>query len=132
LRRRITLHLSDQERTLVVAVFPQFLDVIKDRGASFLDLQVLHGILRPLKESYEMDEVLEALSTCVTNLLETVVPDPMTLEEASDIYDLNSATLRRACGAGKLPAEKRGKTWLVKSSDLEQYLARTRRARRSR
>ncbi len=126
------LHLSDRERTLLVGVFSHFLDVIEHQGAGFIDLQVLLGMLRPLKESHEMDEVLEALLARMTNLSGTVEPDPMTLEEASDIYGLNSATLRRACGAGKFPAEKRGKTWLVKSSDLEQYLARTRRTRRSR
>ena len=131
MKQRVTLHLSNRERTLLIGILPKFLDMIEDRGIDFIDLQVLLGILRPFKESYEMDEVLVALLTRVMNLLEIVVPDPMTLEEASNIYNLNSATLRRACGSGKLSAEKRGKTWLVKNSDLEQYLAKTRKARRS-
>lgn len=125
--------LSDQERSLLLGVFPQFLDALEDQGAGSAELQALVGMLRSIQRSDETDEILEDLLLRVVGLLETVIPDPLTLEEASDIYDVKADTLRRACWQGKLPAKKRGKTWFVGNADLEQYLAtiKKKRTRRS-
>ena len=125
--------LSDQERLLLVGVFPQFLATIEQHGAGFTELQVLLGLLKSSLEADETNLVLEVLLARVTDLLEAVVPDQLTLEEAADIYNVNAATLRRACWSGKVQGEKLGGTWLVRSTDLEQYLAKTKkRTRRSR
>ncbi len=121
--------LSDQERSLLIGVFPQFLDAIGQRGAGSAELQALLGILRSLQASDGTEEILEELLLRTTSLLETVMSDPLTLEEASDIYSVKAATLRRACWSGKLPAKMRGKTWFVNSSDLEQYLATSKKKR---
>jgi excisionase family DNA binding protein len=128
-KRRVKLLLSDQERLLLVDDFPRFLATIERQGAGFAELQVLLGILQSLRESGGTHEVFETLLARVMVLLKIVVPDQLTLEEAANIYSVNSTTLRRACWTGKLPGEKQGKVWLVKSSDVEQYLARTRRRR---
>jgi len=95
--------------------------------------QTPSGILRSLQASDGNDEILEELLLRTTSFLETVTPDPLTLEEASDIYGVKAATLRRACWSGKLPAKMRGKTWFMNSLDLERYLAASKKksARRS-
>lgn len=121
--------LSEQERSLLMGVFPQFLETIGQQGAGFAELQALLGILRPLQAFNGTDEVLEELLLRVTSLLATVMPDPLTLEEASDIYGVKADTLRRACWSGKLPAKMRGKTWFVNSADLEQHLASSKKKR---
>ena len=123
--------LSDQERSLLVGVFPQFLDALGHQGAGSAELQILLGILQSRTGPNGTDETFEELQARVTSLLGTVMPDPLTLEEASDIYGVKAATLRRACWSGKLPAKMRGKTWFVNSSDLERYLA-TRKKKRTR
>lgn len=123
------ISLSDQERSLLMGMFPQFVDAIAQRGADSTELQTLVGLLRSLQASDGTDEVLEALLLRATNLLETIVPDPLTLEEASDIYNVKADTLRRACWLRKLPAKRRGKTWFVRSADLEQYLATHKKSR---
>lgn len=129
LRKRVVILLSDKEHTLLMSTFLQFLDSIGRRGANFAELQILLGILRLQKDSDKADELLEGLLGRVIGLLETVMPDPLTLEEASDIYGVKAATLRRACWSGKLPAIMRGKTWFVSSSDLEQYFATSKKKR---
>src|ERR1700730_12570068 len=129
LRKRVIIPLSDQERSLLIGMFPQFLDAIGQRGAGSAELQVLLGILRSLQASDGTEEILEELLLRATTLLETVMSDPLTLEEASDIYSVKAATLRRACWSGKLPAKMRSKTWFVNSSDLEQYLATSKKKR---
>lgn len=122
--------LSDQERSLLMDVFPQFLRTIEQHGAGFTEMQVLLGLLKASQEAAGTNPVLEVLLARVIGLLEAVVPDQLTLEEAADIYDVNAATLRRACWSGKLQGEKLGGTWLVRSADLEPYLARTKRRTR--
>jgi len=125
--------LSHQESSFLAGTFPQFLDVIGYRGAGSAELQALLAILRSLQVSDGTDEILDELLLRATSLLETAIPDPLTLEEASDIYSVKAATLRRACWSGKLPAKMRSKAWFVYSADLEQYLAtsKQKRTRRS-
>jgi excisionase family DNA binding protein len=125
--------LSDQERSLLVDEFSRSLTTIEQHGADFAELQVLLGLLKLSEEAEGTNPVLELLLVRVKGLLEAVVPNQLTLEEAAGIYNANADTLRRACWSGKLPGEKLGGTWLVRTTDLEQYLARTkRRTRRSR
>jgi len=119
--------LSDQERSLLVNLFPPFLEMIERQGADFTELQVLLGLLKSSKEDDGADVVQDALLARVTSLLEAVVPDQLTLEEAEAIYNVSHDTLRRACWSGKLPGEKLGGTWLVRTADLEQHLAKTKR-----
>ncbi len=126
LNKRVMILLSDQERMLLVNLFPQFLEMIERQGASSPDLQVLLGLLKVSRESDKTKALIEALLTRITGILEAVVPDQLTLEEAEHIYGVRAATLRRACWSKKLPGEKVGGTWLVRSDDLEQYLAGTR------
>ena len=121
--------LSDQERSLLMGVFPQFLDALERQGAGSAELQALLGILQTLHASDGTNELLEELLLRATSFLETVMPDPLTLEEASDFYGVKADTLRRACWSGKLPAKMRGKAWFVNSADLEQYLATSKRKR---
>jgi excisionase family DNA binding protein len=46
----------------------------------------------------------------------------MTLTEMAQSLGLKDATpLRRLCEAGKLRAEKKGKTWLVSLAEVERY-----------
>jgi hypothetical protein len=116
LRKRVMLLLSDQERLLLVDAFPQFLATIEQHGAGFTELQVLLGLLKSSREANKTTPALEVLLARVTGLLEAVVPDQLTLEEAADIYNVNAATLRRACWSGKLQGEKHGGTWLVRST----------------
>src|SRR6266700_1478174 len=108
LKKRIKPFLSDQERMLLTNAFPQFLEAIERRGAGFTELQALLGILGSLKESDRINEALEELLARMMSLLTRVVPDRLTLEEASEIYGVNAATLRRACWKEKLAGEKHG------------------------
>lgn len=121
--------LSNQERSLLMGVFPQFLDALERQGAGSRELQALLEILQTLQASDGTDDILEKLLLRATNLLETVMPDPLTLEEASDFYGVKADTLRRACWSGKLPAKMRGKTWFVNNADIEHYLATSKRKR---
>src|SRR5690349_17179102 len=100
LRNLIPIQLSEQERYLLICAFPLFLNKIEYQGARFVELQALLKILQVQKESSGTDEILDGLLLRVTDLLEMSIPDPLTLEEASDIYHVNAATLRRACWAG--------------------------------
>jgi excisionase family DNA binding protein len=135
LSKRVPMILSEQERLLLAKAFPSFLEAIERQGADFAEVQALLSILqkRPAAKGDEAGAVLEALQARITGLLDSVAPDPLTLEEASDLYKVNAATLRRACWAGKLPATMRGKSWFVRQADLERYLATSqkRRTRRS-
>jgi len=125
--------LSEQEHSLLEHAFLPFLEATERQGASFAEMQALLLVLQKLQEFHGEDEVLETLLARVTNLLDSVMPDPLTLEEAATVYHVNAATLRRACWAGKLPAKQRGKSWFVNSSDLEHYFAanQNKRTRRS-
>lgn len=45
----------------------------------------------------------------------------MTLREAADQLGVLPATLRQQIAHGKLRAEKRGRDWWVKPSEVERY-----------
>ena len=49
----------------------------------------------------------------------------MTLSEAAEVYEIQHATLRRACLEGRLPGQKSGATWLINTSDtaVKHWLA---------
>jgi excisionase family DNA binding protein len=55
------------------------------------------------------------------------MPGYLTLTKLSDRLGVNTSTLRRWCKTGKLPAEKYGKTWLVKESEIPADLKRDKR-----
>jgi excisionase family DNA binding protein len=57
------------------------------------------------------------------------MPGYITLTELAERLGMNTSTLRRWCKAGKLNAEKYGKTWLVKESDIPADLKRDKRGR---
>jgi excisionase family DNA binding protein len=51
----------------------------------------------------------------------------LTLTEAAELIGLDSSGLRRAILAGKLPATKFGKTWIVSREDVERWNAEQRK-----
>lgn len=122
LQKRVKALLSDLERSNLTHAFQIFLDRIGQQGANSAELKALLTVLQTAVERDEADVTLEKLLAQITPLLETVIPNWLTLAEAEHLYGVKADTLRRACWIGKLPGKKRGKTWFVKASDLERYL----------
>ncbi len=120
---RSELAISAQERGWLEDLFARFLDRVETTGANSAELEALRAILRTGSGDSEASARLETLSKQIASLLDTVAPERMTLAEASRVLGVNAGTLRRACWSGKLPGEKRGKTWFVHISDLERYLS---------
>lgn len=121
---RSKLTISVQERGWLEDLFAQFLDRVETKGVNSAELHALYTILRTRSEEKEAEIRLGALVEQVVSQLRTVVPERLTLAEASRVLGVNADTLRRACWSGKLSGEKRGKTWFVHISDLEQYVSR--------
>ncbi|HEY9401840.1 MAG TPA: helix-turn-helix domain-containing protein, partial [Pyrinomonadaceae bacterium] len=100
-------------------VFSQFLLLISRQGA---DASELKALLRILQAVVKNGQEGAALLARIKGLCGDVVPEQLTLAEAARLYSVKADTLRRACWAGILPGRKRGKTWFVKVSDLENYI----------
>ena len=116
---------SAEELSLLSNAFSAYFAIIKQQGAVSNDLKIIRDIL--LKTGTDRDNEYFAILLAKLDLLlneENLAPDLLTLSEAAHFYNVNSATLRRACWTHELPGEKRGKAWIVSSSDLERYLAK--------
>lgn len=60
----------------------------------------------------------------------TVPVDYLTLVEMAEELGVKSTTaLRRLCEAGVLRAEKKGKTWLIHTAEVERYKRERKRGR---
>ena len=59
LKKHVLISLSGQERSLLIGMFPQFLDVIGKRGVGSAELQSLLEMLRSLQASDGIGEILE-------------------------------------------------------------------------
>lgn len=56
-----------------------------------------------------------------------MIPQLLTLAQAAKLVDRNAASLRQAILRGSLPAQKLGRDWFVKESDLKRYIKQARR-----
>lgn len=123
-RTEVKIEFTEQERTALAGLFEAYLAHL-GRKATAADLQSLRRIVEMgtrEKPSQELRDFSERLLT----LSEEVVPSPLTLSEAAQLYGVEAATLRRACWRQALPGQKRGKTWFVREDDLEVYLNKAR------
>ena len=53
-----------------------------------------------------------------------MTPRLLTLAEAAKLVNRQAASLRQAVLRGSLPAQKLGRDWFVKESDLKKYMHR--------
>jgi excisionase family DNA binding protein len=76
--------------------------------------------------------VREEMRGAVRELLEEIRPgqpaDYLTAEEAAAIARTHPETMRQWLREGRLPRHKKGREWLVRRSDLEEYLKATDKA----
>ena len=110
-----------QDRDWLEGFLARFLDRIESEGATSAELAALRTIVG--SGDKEASARLEALSGRMRSALHAAGPGEMALAKVARLRGVKVDTLRRSCWSGKLPGEKRGKTWFVHISDLERYLS---------
>lgn len=55
-------------------------------------------------------------------LADAALPTLLTAAEAADILRVGPWQVVKLCSSGELPATKPGKAWLIRPSDLNDYL----------
>lgn len=125
LHRKTPMTFSAVEKRWLEKTFSSFLLSIEDHGANIASLEALSTIIRISGSNQSSPDMKRKISGRITDAGKNLLPEDFTLEEAAALYEVNAATLRRACWSGKLYATKRGKTWFVNIDDLEQYLFRS-------
>ncbi len=129
LLRKTPVTFSVVEKGWLEKSFSSFLLDIEGHGANVSSLDALSTVIEVSNQNKNDPEINRTISERIADAGKNLLPANFTLEEAAALYEVNAATLRRACWSGRLKATKRGKTWFVCIEDLEQYLFRPEKTR---
>jgi hypothetical protein len=127
--QKTTLSLSIEEKRWIENMFSFLLSDVELEGVNATVLEVLSTIVNWGSPKIATAGIEQEITRKISQASISALPESITLTEAAKLFDVNAATLRRACWQGKLKGNKRGKTWFVKIGDLEDYLFWTKQIR---